>query len=100
MRSLPDHIEQTLSDGEANSARALPRGDVDRLLEPGYLPLENGYTTLPDGTTQVAVLTHFPGTTGEMIDWWFGWHGIETERYKLSPTQAHLFSQPRADRRR
>jgi hypothetical protein len=35
-----------------------------------------------------------------MIDWWFGWHGIETERYKLWHPQAHLFSQMRFDRTR
>ncbi len=98
MSSLPDHIEQALSDGEANPARGLARGEVNRLLERGYLPLESGYTTLPDGTAHVAVLTHFPGTTGEMIDWWFGWHGIETERYKLWHPQAHLFSQTRYQR--
>jgi hypothetical protein len=33
-----------------------------------------------------------------MIDWWFGWHGAETERYKLWHPQAHLFSQMRYER--
>jgi hypothetical protein len=33
-----------------------------------------------------------------MIDWWFGWHGDETERYKLWHPQAHLFSQMRHPR--
>ena len=98
MGSLPDLIEEALRDGEASPARALPRNDVNRLLEQGYLPLENGYTTLPDGTVHVAALTHFAGATGEMIDWWFGWHGIETERYKLWHPQAHLFAQTRYQR--
>jgi hypothetical protein len=35
-----------------------------------------------------------------MIDWWFGWHGAETERYKLWHPQAHLFSQMRHARTR
>jgi hypothetical protein len=46
----------------------------------------------------VAVLTQFPGTTGEMIDGWFGWRGAETGRYKLWHPQAHLFTQMRYDR--
>jgi hypothetical protein len=33
-----------------------------------------------------------------MIDWWFGWHGVETERYRLWHPQAHLFAQMRYER--
>ena len=39
----------------------------------------------------------WPGTTPEMIDWWFGWHIASTERYKLWHPQAHFFAQPRYD---
>lgn len=95
---LPDHVEEALQQGESSAGEVLPRADLNRLLEPGYLPLETGYATLPDGTAHVAVLTRFPGTTGEMIDWWFGWHGTEAERYKLWHPQAHLFSQMRYER--
>ncbi len=72
--------------------------NIHRLLDPGYLPLETGYARFDDGILQVATLTQFPGTTGEMIDWWFGWHGVESERYKLWHPQAHLFSQTRYHR--
>ncbi|MBW2241508.1 MAG: hypothetical protein JRH01_05935 [Deltaproteobacteria bacterium] len=95
---LPDHVEQVLRQGEAKPSDVLPRSDVNRLLEPGYLPLETGWASLSDGTSHVAVLTRFPGATGEMIDWWFGWHGAETERYKLWHPQAHLFTQLRYER--
>jgi hypothetical protein len=98
MSPLPDHVDWVLRQGESGADRALPRADVNRLLEPGYLPLETGYASLPDGTAHVAVLTQFPGATGEMIDWWFGWHGAETERYKLWHPQAHLFAQTRYQR--
>jgi hypothetical protein len=98
MDPLPSHVEQALERGMSDAGSALPRAQIDRLLEPGYLPLETGYTRLPDGTTQVAVLTRFPGATGGMIDWWFGWHGMETERYKLWHPQAHLFTQWKYDR--
>ena len=33
-----------------------------------------------------------------MIDWWFGWHGAETARYKLWHPQAHLYTQWRYER--
>ena len=94
---LPEHVEQALAQGEGRPEDALRRNEVDRLLEPGYLPLETGYAHLADGTGHVAVLTRFPGATGEMIDWWFGWHGLETERYKLWHPQAHLFTQMRRE---
>jgi hypothetical protein len=98
MDPLPDHVEQVLGAGESVPDDALSKANVNRLLEPGYLPLETGYAHLPDGTAHTAVLTRFPGATGEMIDWWFGWHGAETERYKLWHPQAHLFTQLRYER--
>jgi hypothetical protein len=98
MNPLPDHVERVLGQRESDPDDVLPRADINRLIEPGYLPLETGYSTLPDGSAHVAVLTRFPGATGEMIDWWFGWHGAETERYKLWHPQAHLFTQSRYER--
>jgi len=98
MSPLPDHVEQALRHGQSDPHDVLPRVDINRLLDPGYLPLETGYATLPDGTAHVSVLTRFPGATGEMIDWWFGWHGAETERYKLWHPQAHLYTQLRYER--
>jgi len=31
-----------------------------------------------------------PGVTSQMVDWWFGWHYMESERYKLWHPRAHL----------
>lgn len=95
MADLPSDVDTALASGAANPTDALLRSDVNRLLEPGYQPLETGWAELPDGTTHVATLTRFPGATAEMIDWWFGWHISETARYKLWHPQAHLFTQPR-----
>ncbi|UII77760.1 hypothetical protein LV716_08325 [Flagellimonas sp. HMM57] len=57
--------------------------DINEMLEPGYLPLENGYTKLKDGTGYVAANIQFPQTNGEMIDWWFEWVGYDVIRYKI-----------------
>ena len=40
---LPDHVEQALRQGESRSGDVLPRSDLNRLLEPGYPPLETGW---------------------------------------------------------
>jgi hypothetical protein len=52
--------------------------------------LENGWTRLPGGQVFVAVRTPMPSVTAAMIDWWFGWHGVEAQRYKLWHPRAHL----------
>jgi len=71
--------------------------NITHLLDPGYLPLETGIARTSTGALSVAVLTQWPDTDPEMIDWWFGWHLASTERYKLWHPQAHYFSQPRFD---
>ncbi|KAH8748662.1 PhlG protein [Diaporthe sp. PMI_573] len=68
----------------ANPAKdVLPLSQIRRLLDPGDHAVENGWYVYPDGTGYVASKTHFPGCTGEMIDWWFWWHSVEGERYAL-----------------
>ena len=98
MDPLPAEVEDALRSGPSSPTSVLPRDEVDQLLEPGYLAMENGYARSDDGMIQVAVRTDFPRATGAMIDWWFGWHGVETERYKLWHPQAHLFTQNRFPR--
>lgn len=50
---------------------ALGMDEISKLLEPGYLPLENGYTRTADGCLFIACLTPMPGCSGSMVDWWF-----------------------------
>ncbi|HHT17729.1 MAG TPA: phloretin hydrolase [Papillibacter sp.] len=57
--------------------------DMNLLFDEGYLPCEFGYGQLEDGTVTLANLTQFPGSTPEMFDWWFAWHGLEPIRYKI-----------------
>jgi len=45
--------------------------EVDKLLNPGYLPMETGYYHLPNGQWHIAVLTMMPGCKREWVDWWF-----------------------------
>jgi hypothetical protein len=71
-------------------SRGLGLHDANALLEPGYLALENGYARLDDATLYVAAHTPMPGVTGEMIDWWFAWHGEESARYQLWHPRDHL----------
>ncbi|KAK8205117.1 hypothetical protein IWZ01DRAFT_485912 [Phyllosticta capitalensis] len=67
--------------------------EAGRLLtQPGYLQMESGWTVSLDGTLTIAVRTEIPEVTGEMIDWWFGWHQVDSARYKLWNPVAHQYA--------
>ena len=86
---LPDHIQWALFHGIEASELGFPLNEANQLLDPGYLPLESGFTRLDNGQLFVAVLTKMPKVNGKMIDWWLGWKTMETERYKLWHPRAH-----------
>ncbi|MBS7647460.1 MAG: hypothetical protein QXK93_02730 [Candidatus Bathyarchaeia archaeon] len=72
----------------------LPFEQINRLLEPGYLPFESGYMRLSNGYYLVAVLTRMPYCKREMIEWWFA-YGLSpkehTQIYKLWHPIDHLY---------
>jgi DAPG hydrolase-like protein len=90
MAPLSAAVGEALLHGPEAGELGLRLDDCNRLLEPGYLPLENGWTRLSGGQVFVAVRTPMPGVSAAMIDWWFGWHGVEPQRYKLWHPRAHL----------
>lgn len=71
---------------------------ADHLSKPGHEVMESGWTQTEKGTLMVACHTDMPGVTAEMWDWWFGWHGTDTARYKLWNPVAHQFSAVGEDR--
>ncbi len=92
MGPMQPQVRHALAHGPEAAELGFEVTDANLLLEPGYLPLENGYTRLANGQVFVAVLTRMPGVTAAMIDWWFGWHAMETQRYKLWHPRAHLLN--------
>lgn len=96
---VQDHVKEALLAGPQASEYGPRLSELaDILSRPGYLPMETGYTVSPEGKIVVSVLTRMPGVTGEMWDWWFGWHGTETARYKLWHPDAHFYSGVAEDR--
>ena len=89
---LPEHVKEALlTGGQAYELFPLVE-NADKLLEPGYWPLETGFGLGPDGSVQVFALTQMPNVTPAMWDWWFAWHGSEAQRYKLWHPRAHISS--------
>lgn len=87
---LPPLIQALVNEARAVATPPFGLTDAPLLQQPGYLPLENGYLFLPDGSCTVAVRTGMPGVTPAMWDWWFGWHGSQDNRYKLWHPKAHV----------
>ena len=90
MQPLQAHVAHAVLHGPEASRLGFLMSEADQLLEPGDLPLENGYTTLPSGQIFVAVRTEMPRVTGAMFEWWMGWHYMEAQRYKLWHPRAHV----------
>jgi len=81
--ALPQEVTDALAQGPMDEADALSFRDAYKLQEPGYHNVENGYALLDNDVGYVAVKTDFPGATGNMIYWWFWWHGYKDIRYKI-----------------
>lgn len=61
---------------------------------PGF---QVGYCVAKNGTGYVANSTYMRYVTPEMVDWWFGWHSIESDlRYKIWDKDDHYYA--RADK--
>ena len=78
---LPEEIRDAINAGLREDVEGMNLENLRDLLEPDYLPLENGFAICSNGELSIAVKTSWPDTTPEMIDWWFGWHINCTERY-------------------
>ncbi|NND68590.1 MAG: hypothetical protein HKN19_13465 [Halioglobus sp.] len=90
MAPLSPAVVQALLQSPYSSEEGLLFSESHRLLEPGRLAIESGYTRLATGEMYVAVNTPMPEASGKMIDWWFGWHSEESQRYKLWHPRAHI----------
>ncbi len=91
---------EALAAAEARGVRQAEGGFVPYAgLLSGGDGVEDGVWRHPDGTLTVACTIPMPGVTARMWDWWFGWHGLTSERYRLWHPQAHKTSAMAEDRR-
>ena len=51
---------------------------------------KNGINRNQNKEMLVTCITEMPGVSPKMIDWWFGWHLNESERYQLWHPKAHI----------
>lgn len=89
MTPAPQEIYDYLAKGPIDPVDALPIERRNDILRAGYLPAERGWCFMPDGSAFVAGLTEMQRVTGEMIAWWFAWHGLEDLRYMIWDPDDH-----------
>ncbi|EED31737.1 hypothetical protein NOR53_3129 [gamma proteobacterium NOR5-3] len=90
MEALQEQVAQALLVGAQAHELLPPASQAARIQQPGYWPLETGFTRAPDLSIRVFCLTDMPRVSPQMWDWWFGWHGCEAQRYKLWHPRAHI----------
>jgi len=88
--AIPEAVLENIQHKTYTHQQALPFENINDLLLPGYLPMENGYCRMPDGSFFVAVRTEFPNATDKMFDWWFDWHAKEPFRYRIWYPECHF----------
>ncbi|MFC5801667.1 DAPG hydrolase family protein [Streptomyces formicae] len=93
MAPLPEHVMEAIGIGPQAPPLCLNLDDAGTLSETGYREFENGYSLFDDGSMHIATLTRMPSVSPDMVDWWFWWHAMETERYKLWYPRAHLYAE-------
>jgi hypothetical protein len=99
MLPIPGRVEAAITRGLIHDAD-LPFAQAWRLLEPEGDGIEDGVVRNRDGMLVVCCRTEMPGVSPEMWDWWMGWHGVSTERYKLWHPKDHVWSSMAEDRSR
>ena len=98
MAGVPARVEAAILRG-VQTGPDVPFAGAASLLKTGGDGLADGVVRNSDGMLVVACLTELPGNTPSMWDWWFGWHGISSERYRLWHPEDHVWSGVSEDRR-
>lgn len=94
---IPDEKLAIAKGPAADAALALPLEEKNKFLSGEDNGITSGFCVMDNGLGYLANATFMPGVTVEMVDWWFGWHSIESDlRYKLWDHDDHYYA--RADK--
>lgn len=85
----PAHAKLLADAIPMDPAKALPIQRMNELLDPGYVEVETGYCTMPDGSGYMALLMPMPGVSADMVRWWMGWFTLDDLRYKIWSPRDH-----------
>lgn len=83
LKDIPAEKQEILKNPVMPMEDGMKINDRNMIFDAGYLPGEIGIFPLEEGGYCVANKTFFPDCTGEMLQWWFGWHGVDPLRYAI-----------------
>jgi hypothetical protein len=96
MAPIAPHAVEAIAASPVAPPAMLSFERAGRLLDGEREEIQDGFTLTRDGALLVAVHTDMPGVSPKMIDWWFGWHSDEPQRYKLWHPRAHVHAEWRS----
>ncbi|KAF5563154.1 hypothetical protein FNAPI_2782, partial [Fusarium napiforme] len=80
VKQISDEVQKGITESPCTSSLAFkPQEAAHYLTQPGYLQLENGWAMSDDNKLMIAARTDMGNVTGEMYDWWFGWHLVDPQ---------------------
>lgn len=81
---VPEKKIEIIKDMYGQPGEALEIEDRNKIFEPGYLPDDfGGIRACKAGGYVLSNNTKFEGSTGEMLQWYFGWHALDPFRYSI-----------------
>jgi hypothetical protein len=93
---VPERVSEACRRGVIHGEFASIQGASAVLTGPD--PGVDGVRRSRDGRVLVTCTTDMPGVTPAMIDWWFGWHLISIDRYRLWHPRDHIACRVHDDR--
>lgn len=83
MENAPIPADVAEKFAHAGSSQITKFEDKNEILTTPSLHHDIGYTQMNDGNYIVSSWVYLKGITAEMVQWWFWWHPLATERYIL-----------------
>lgn len=77
---IPHEIRAAINEGNIT---ATAFEDKNFILQDESLQQQTGYLKMDKGTYLVSMTCPMPGITADMVRWWFRWHPLADERYKV-----------------
>lgn len=89
----PEHVLKAI-EKPMDPEKAILAHNIDDMLKPGYLEVENGWCNLDNGGAYVCINSKFPGCTVDMWNWFGAWRPAEDQnlRYKVWYPPVHYMS--------
>jgi len=78
---IPPDIVTALAAPGANTPLVFE--EKNKLLSVPELQKETGFVKMENGNYLISMCVEMPGVTADMANWWFWWHPLEADRYKL-----------------